>query len=236
MTATVAVALCLLSGFAFTFAFLLIRQNGRILIRLEALEKELVIARLREAGLSDRTAAGAEPHGPQKDTLSKSRINRNGLEQGSRAPDFSLPLMDGSATLSLEEYRGRPFLLIFASPDCGPCDELASRLARLPEERIQEAVLIISRGTPESNVAKFRHHRLSCPVVLQRSWEASRSYGTFKLPSAYEVDSDGVLATGVLIGPDEISAAAEQLVHAHGRTAPSGAGSAAIGQSVAMGR
>ena len=228
MTATVAVAFFTLSGCAFVFAFLLIRQNGRVLIRLDALERELVIARINNAGASEEaTDDGQNLEG----TLAKSRINRSGLEPGTQAPDFTLPLMGASATVSLADYRGRPFLLILASPDCGPCDELASRLARLSHEEVRESILIISRGSPESNVAKFSHHHLACPVVLQRSWEVSRSYGTFKMPSAYRVDSEGVLATGVLIGLDEISGAAAQLVDeeaTHTREADSP--SIAIGQ------
>ena len=77
--------------------------------------------------------ASDERKGPQtpkvrgNKSLDDSRLNRSGLKAGTPAPGFRLPRLDGGE-LTLEEYRGRPVLLIFSDPQCGPCDQLAPHL------------------------------------------------------------------------------------------------------------
>ena len=83
MAITVALTL-LASG----FAVLLLRQNGRILIRLDALERELVLARIRQnTPPVEPTAdplAPAEEQSPE-DSLAKTRLTRSGLHAGTVA-------------------------------------------------------------------------------------------------------------------------------------------------------
>src|SRR5271165_4358480 len=69
-----------------------------------------------------------EPKGNRP--LSESRINRSGLSQGTTAPVFKLPSIDGGE-VSLETYRGRRLLLVFSDPKCGPCRALMPELAAL---------------------------------------------------------------------------------------------------------
>src|SRR4051812_4446753 len=86
----------------------LLRQNGRLLLRLEELEK-----RLNELEFGE----GKEP---------------TGLPLSSQAPAFELPDLAGDRK-SLAEYRGKPVLLIFFNPACGFCRELLPKLAALPD-------------------------------------------------------------------------------------------------------
>src|SRR5262245_16542025 len=83
----------------------LLRQNGRLMIRMDALEQTL------EAG-------GAIP-------VPAAHV---GFPLGAPAPNFQLPGLDGGA-LSLETLRTahQPVMLIFSDPNCGPC------MALLPE-------------------------------------------------------------------------------------------------------
>jgi len=134
----------------------LLRQNGRVLLRLEELEK-----RLNEIELGE----GEQPEG---------------LPVGSEAPAFELPdLADCRRTL--EEFRGQPLLLIFFNPACGFCRDLAPKLAEFSpspslEERDGERrphapkpqILIISTGSAAANRTLFDEHKLSCPVLLQK--------------------------------------------------------------------
>lgn len=198
------------------FTVMLLRQQGRMLIRLEALERELVVWRLQggHESVSSRGVLGdpvPQAKQPQELSLAKSRINRNGLPRGSAAPAFSLPRADGKGVVSLSDYAGRPMLLVFASPECGPCDMAMSRLARLPPEAVGPNVVVVGRGTPEANLAKVREHQPPFPVVLQEGWEVSRAYGTFTLPSACLVDAAGKVSSDLVVGPDAIVAMAEVL-------------------------
>src|SRR3990172_9625177 len=89
-------------AFACWFGYQLVRQNGRILGRLEALEK----------AFEDLALVNGN-------SLAKSRLKRDGLARGVAAPDFSIPRLDGGR-LSLTEFRGRRILLIFSYPHFFP--------------------------------------------------------------------------------------------------------------------
>jgi hypothetical protein len=82
----------------------LVRQNGRILLRIEAIEKQL----RPRAGTKQREAAGSP----------------GGLPRGIAAPDFELPDLRGTPR-KLSEFRGRDVLLIFFNPKCGFCSKMA---------------------------------------------------------------------------------------------------------------
>jgi len=180
-------------AFACWFGYQLVRQNGRILGRLEALEK----------AFEDLALVNGN-------SLAKSRLKRDGLARGVAAPDFSIPRLDGGE-LSLAEFRGRQVLLVFSDPQCGPCDVLAARLGR--RARLgQVQVIMVSRGDPEANRAKVVQHRLTFPVGLQRHWEISLLYAMFATPIAYLIDEDGIITAPVAKGPDAILALLSQAV------------------------
>src|SRR2546426_7408510 len=84
----------------------LLRQNGRLLLRLEELEKRL----------GELEFGGAD--------------EPEGLPVGTEAPAFELPDLLGERE-SLAQYRGQPVLLIFFNPECGFCCDMTPELATL---------------------------------------------------------------------------------------------------------
>lgn len=208
-------------AFACWFCFELLKQNGRILGRLESLERAF-----DHLALTAGAAGATQEDGLQdgRNSLAKSRLKRDGLAPGAAAPDFRLPRL-GGGELSLAEFRGRPVLLVFSDPNCGPCDVLAPRLER--RSSAEEAqVVMVSRGDPEANRAKVAQLGLSFPVGLLSHWEISKAYGMFATPIAFLIDEDGIVSAPVAKGPDAIlallsrGAAAGSHVSAQ-RTAPS---------------
>jgi len=197
VTALALMALILAS--AGWFALQLLKQNGRILARLDSLDSavaQLVVAQA-EAGAA---TSAASPD--RRSTLAKSRLKRDGLDRGTPAPDFQIARV-GGGELSPANFRGRPFLLVFSDPDCGPCDVLAPQLER--QARSQDVpVMMVSRGDAAANQKKIRQHRLSFPVGLQNHWEISRLYAMFATPIGYLIDEHGVIASPVATGPDAI--------------------------------
>ena len=151
---TIIVALAwLLIGVGCWLGWQLLRQNGRILLRLDELEKRLDELEFGEPNeprsLSDNETAdqvNARLHpnplpqgeGETQDrtsrfgnrSVTRSRIKRDGLEVGTPAPDFHLPRLDGRGELSLGELRGQRVLLVFSDPHCGPCNALAPELEK----------------------------------------------------------------------------------------------------------
>ena len=184
----------LVAGLAF-FVYHLLRQNGRLLLRLETLETDVARGRV----------AADMGHARGKGLLARSRINREGLRRGQSAPAFRLPRVDGGE-LSLNDYLGRRVLLVFSDPDCAPCDALAPRLEQLSRTAAGVDVLMISRGDPAANRVKITEHGLTFPVVLQSQWEISRSYAKFATPIAYLIDERGVIAADLAVGMESILA------------------------------
>jgi peroxiredoxin len=137
--------------------------------------------------------------------LSRSKIKRDGLSAGTPAPDFKLPRLDGGE-LALEDLRGRPVLLVFSDPGCGPCQTLSAQLGKLwtPQSAVQ--VLMVSRGTTEANQAKAGELQLKFPIVLQKQWEISKLYAMFATPVGYLIDEHGVIVIDVATGADAILA------------------------------
>lgn len=142
---------------------------------------------------------------PGERPLSESRIERNGLKPGTLAPNFTLPEVRGGM-ISLDQYRGRKVLLVFNDPHCGPCDQLAPDLVRLHQEHQNNGLdlLVVGRGDPEENRTKVERFGFEFPVVLQRKWEISRRYGTFKTPAGFLIDETGVIAKDIAIGAEQI--------------------------------
>jgi len=151
-------------------------------------------------GAGDKTYRGNLP-------LTASKIRRDGLTAGTRAPDFRLPRLDGGQ-LSLADLRGRKVLLVFSDPDCGPCNYLAPKLEELHRSRPDLTILMVSRGKPEANSKKVAEHGLTFPVVLQKQWEVSRDYAMFATPAGYLVDANGILASDAAPGAESILALA----------------------------
>jgi peroxiredoxin len=174
---------------------LLARQNGRIVLRLEAIEERL--DELTDSGIYARDARNG--HRP----LSASKIERNGLQVGTPAPHFKLPRIE-SGELTLSEYKGKRVLLVFSDPHCGPCDALAPDLEKAAHQNPTVQVLMVSRGEIAENRKKAKQHGLTFPVVLQKKWEISKLYGMFATPVGYLIDEEGKTLADVAVGADAI--------------------------------
>lgn len=184
LTAAVVVLSVFVAGLSW-LVYGLLRQNGRVLQRLDALESESSDASPRRRVFADRS-------------LANSRIKRDGLPAGTMAPPFSLPTVDGR-TVALADYAGRRVLLVFSDPACGPCMELLPRLDAVA--RVSDVpVLVISRGTVDANRHQLLEARSTLTVALEANREISKLYAKFATPIAYLVDEQGRIASEVAIG------------------------------------
>ena len=157
-------------------------------------------------GQSEKTGNGADERANRfsQRSVARSKIKRDGLKAGTPAPDFRLPRLDGSGDLTLSELHGKRVLLVFSSPQCGPCNALAPRLEEFHREHRRVQVVMISKGEPKENRAKIKEYGLTFPVVLQQQWEISRRYAMFATPIAYLIDETGVIRHDVAVGTDAI--------------------------------
>src|SRR5207249_10888696 len=63
----------------------------------------------------------------QLQATAPSRLGRDGLKVGKRAPDFTLPSV-AHGDLSLHDFAGRKVLLVFTQSGCGPCKAIVPEL------------------------------------------------------------------------------------------------------------
>jgi peroxiredoxin/uncharacterized membrane protein YphA (DoxX/SURF4 family) len=170
----------------------LLRQNGRILVRLQALE----------AGL------GVAPSG------NGSHIGE-GLPVGSVAPAFSLRDLSGKP-VTLDDLRaaGKPVMLVFASPDCDACTQLLPEIARWQHDHTEKLTIsLISELSIEENRATVGGRGLR-HVLVQEDGEVADSYGVEATPSAVLVTPSGTVASPLAEGPDAVETLIAQTIGA----------------------
>jgi thiol-disulfide isomerase/thioredoxin len=192
------VVLGLLAG-QWWFLLHLLRQNGRLLVRIEDLE-----ARPDSGGVPQPSPNGAQPSQPVA-----------GLPVGSEAPSFNLDGLHGE-TLTLDSVRssGKPVVLLFTDPNCGPCNALLPEIGRWQSEHQDKlTIALVSRGDPEENRAKAQEHGLQ-NVVLQEDWEVSEAYEASGTPSAVLVRPDGTIGSPVAGGAEAIRTLVSQVLEA----------------------
>jgi methylamine dehydrogenase accessory protein MauD len=161
----------------------LLRQNGRLLLRVQALEWGAPSS----GGVADRPAAG--------------------LPIGEVAPDFELPgLNGGMLTVGSLRAAEKPAMLLFTDPDCGPCTAMLPDIRRWQKAHAEDlTIALVSRGTVEENRAKATEHGLR-GIFLQKDWEVSEAYGVDSTPSAVLVLSGGTIGSPVLEGEEGVKA------------------------------
>jgi len=105
---------------------------------------------------------------------------------------------------------GKPVLLVFSDPDCGPCRALLPDLARWERDHAESLTLaLVSRGTPDANHAKLKTGELS-HVLLQKGSEIADAYGVNGTPTAVMVRRDGTVGSQAAPGADAIRALVQQ--------------------------
>jgi len=182
-----------------TILYQVVKQQGRLLLRLDDLDR-----RLAHAGL------GVGPGEP------------GGLEVGTPVSSGRLPDLEGRL-ISLDDYRGQRVLLVQWSPECVFCELLAPDLAQLQADlRTGNVQLVLaSLAGAESNRELALEHGLTCPIVLLSNdsplvRETFRDQGT---PVAYLLDERGKVAEPVAAGGDEILALARGVAGKRARRA-----------------
>ena len=161
-------------------------QQGRLLLRIDALE-----GRLAEAGQAPSPVAAGTA----------------GLAVGSPAPSFTLPTLAGE-TISLHALRalGKPVVVIFSDPGCGPCTALLPEIGGFQREHATKLVVaLISRGTVEANRPKVSEYGLT-HVLLQKDREVAQAYQANGTPSALLIRPDGTIGSPLAQGADAIRA------------------------------
>ena len=173
-----------------------LRQQGRLLLRIEALER---------------------PTGALQ--ASEGDPARGGLPLATAFPPFRLPDLGGK-DVALEDFDTR-VLLVHWSPECGFCREIAADLARFQDDlqRRKTELVLVSYGSPESNTALLEAHGLGCPVLLQPDGGTIQGFARMGTPAAYLLDDRHRIAKPVAVGAREVPKLAEEAAGSRRRLA-----------------
>jgi peroxiredoxin len=184
---TVVVLLSLILISLWLVLYQLVKQQGRMMLRLDALEGH----------------GGAAVRGVQ--------IGPRGVGIGREFEPFSLPGLDGR-TVSLADFRGKRVLVVNWSPQCGFCDLIAPELAKLQADLGGRGVrlLLVSSGDADSNRKLVEEHGLSCPVLLLNGSKPPKPFEDMGTPAAYLLDERGKVARPVAVGSNEVPALARE--------------------------
>ncbi len=169
----------------------MIKQQGRILLRLDEIEQ-----RLGQGNTGIFTA------NVQLEGMSSAR---SGLEIGTSFTPFEFPDLDGRM-VSLEGFLGKQVLLIHWSPVCGFCDLIGPDLAQLQpalsDRKVQ--MLMVSYQDAASNRSFAEEYGLECPILLMDESESLGSFQELGTPVAYLLDEKGRISRPLAIGSDEV--------------------------------
>ncbi len=174
-----AVLLIVVFGFGAWLVTELLRQNGRLLRRLEGVEAML----------------GVRPPGTAVDS------SEGGLALGVPAPAFRVATgAGGEASLDGLLGRGRPLVLVFTDPHCGPCRVLLPEIAGLQRRCAESLTLaVVVSGSLEQTQAWHAEHAVD-DLLVAPDGELARAYGAVATPSALLVGADGRIASPVARG------------------------------------
>lgn len=164
-----------------------LRQQGGMLLRIEALEHQ--------------PAADAPPE----------TVRPEGLAIGAEPPFFRLPDFGGRAW-ALDDIEATKVLLVHWSPSCGYCEQIAADLGTLHQtvRKGGAEIVLVSWGNVEENRLFAERHALRCPVLLLDGSEAVSPFPGLGTPVAYLLEN-GRVARPLAFGSDEVLDVAHEL-------------------------
>ena len=173
--------------------YAVVKQQGRILLRLDQIEQN---AKLAAAGAED-VSDEAEP---------------GGLALTTDFPAFQFPDLTGK-TVALQDFRGKRVLLVHWNFECGFCDSIAPDLAALETglEKANVALVLLAYGDLASNQKQAYEYALKFPLLLMKDDETPGPFSQQGTPVAYLLDEVGRVDAPFASGADRVLSLAKAL-------------------------
>ncbi len=131
------------------------------------------------------------------------------------AMGFSLPLLDGSSEINLEDYRGQVVYLTFWASWCVPCRQEMPYLEQLRERHDGEDFEVIGINVEESlsGALQFAEdYNLSFPLLWDKDRAVSKAYMVPGFPTHYVVDRRGKIRySGLGFTLKDVAAVAQEV-------------------------
>lgn len=125
------------------------------------------------------------------------------LEVGDKAPELSVPGVDGDMIDVGSQAGGKSQLLFFLSPDCPVCNELTPILKSAAHAESDWLRLILASDGPEQDHQGYRTSKGLQEFPYAVSELLGKAYGVAKLPYAVLIDEQGLVASMGIINSRE---------------------------------
>lgn len=133
----------------------------------------------------------------------QANLSANIIETAIKAPDFSLPTLDGE-TISLQDYKGKFVVLHIATTWCPFCNAEAPHLEELSQNYKDKNVAVLLMDVKESKELveeKLKNRfNLTFPIVLDTDGTAAAAFAPKDVLPDLSRD-EVMLASNILIDP-----------------------------------
>ena len=145
---------------------------------------------------------------------------QSGAQEGSLAPNFTLPTL-GGGSITLSQLRGRPVYLNFFTSWCPACRAEAPELEKLHQVLGSRAVIIgVDMTISERSVRDVETFRqqfgITYPIALDQTGAVSTMYLVKNIPLQVFIDRNGVIrsmSTGQMSYQEMYGALVPLVVH-----------------------
>jgi peroxiredoxin len=117
------------------------------------------------------------------------------LREGTQAPDFTLPTLDGGTFSLLDELKQRPVILAFFKISCPVCQYTFPFLERLHKDYGSHKIAIVgvSQDNNKDTAAFMKQYGVTFPVLIDdpATYKVSNGYGLSNVPTLFLISPDG---------------------------------------------
>ncbi len=123
----------------------------------------------------------------------------NALAQGQRLPATvrGVRVLNDSGTKSIADYMGKVVLLNFWASWCEPCKAESPALERAYQKYGKQGFVVLGADVDDlsKDANKFYiENRLTYPILRYSSVNATKDFGTKRMPETFVIDRDGNVA------------------------------------------
>lgn len=117
---------------------------------------------------------------------------------GSKAPALSLLPVGGKVPVTLEQFRGKPTLVVFWATWCGYCKREMPLLKQLSDDYVAKGFRVVTVTPPsrqtEQDVAMYQmNEQLPFIVLWDPQNKAMQDWAITAFPTNFLIDADGVV-------------------------------------------